>query len=178
MNFSCKSDKTYPKSAVMLFIRHRITEAPGSNLCRSERPSRRQALSGSVSLRLEPHLGCGSSLLCAHGRGFRVPGFHGGIPVPHPLRKGPTHTTNTPPVKGLTIAWGYRNPIGESTVRAINHTYTHAISVDSRRNCGFLISESLGFLVPELLGFSELPSQTLRKTPLLWTAIRGSNRGC
>ena len=44
----------------------------------------------------------------------------------------------------------------ESRVRAINHTYTHAISVDSRRN--------RGFLVPRFLGFYEPPSQTLRKT--------------
>lgn len=71
MHFSHISDETYRKSAVMLFIRHRITEAPGSNFCRFERPSRRQALSGSVSSRLEPHHRCGSSLLSAPGQGGR-----------------------------------------------------------------------------------------------------------
>ena len=48
---------------VMLSVRHRITEAPGSNYCRSERPSRRLALSGSMSTG-ESRTMCGSHLLC------------------------------------------------------------------------------------------------------------------
>lgn len=69
MHFSHISDETYRKSAVMLFIRHRITEAPSpTSPLRAASLHRRSRVRCS---RLEPHHRCGSSLLSAPRQGGR-----------------------------------------------------------------------------------------------------------